>query len=458
VPGSIEPGSDAPASNQHGSGRREQPATAAPAPSTAPVFTPSPSPELRIPLAPEIVEQAHQWFTWLHQYPELSFQEAETAAFIAERLRAMGYTPRERVGAGPDGAAQFGVVAVLGKGRPGPALALRADIDALPLHEASGVAYPSRRPGVMHACGHDAHTAMLLGAAAAFRQADAEAPFPGPIVLIFQPAEELHPGGALGMIQAGVLDDPPVGAIFGIHQGNKDAGTFSIAAGARNAASDRFRITVTGKGGHAAAPHRAVDPILVGAHVVVALQGIVSRQVAPRQAAVLTVGVFNAGTKENVIPESATLSGTCRTLDPETREQMPARIKAIAGGVCAAFGASAEVEYRQGYDVLVNDAAMAEVARAAAVDVVGEAFIQPAEPGMGGEDFGRYLQKVPGCYVTLGAGDPKLPTDERPSGHSPRFALDPSCLPYGIAFYVALARRWFSQQFGQQAAPSYNQG
>jgi amidohydrolase len=254
----------------------------------------------------------------------------------------------------------------------------------------------------------------------------------------------LHPGGALGMIEAGALDDPPVGAIFGLHQGNRDVGTFSIAEGPRNAASDTFGIVVRGRGGHASAPHKSVDPILVAAHVVVALQSIVSRQVSPRQAAVLTVSMIQGGTKENVIPDEVTLRGTCRTLDPEIRENMPLRIQAVAGGVCAAFGAVAEVEYRRGYDVLVNEPQMATLARAAAIDVVGAANIVPAEPGMGGEDFGRYLQRAPGCFVTIGAGDPAVPQEERGNSHSARFVVNPDCLPYGVAWYVALARRYFA--------------
>jgi amidohydrolase len=389
-----------------------------------------------------LASEVEEWFTWLHRHPELSFHERETAAFVAGRLRGLGYDPWERVGTGPTGEALYGVVAVLGGDKPGPALAFRADIDALPVEEATGLSYASERHGAMHACGHDAHTAMLLGAAAALKPL--ERVLPGPVVFIFQPAEEVPPGGAQGMIEAGVLDSPKVGAIFGLHQGTRDVGTFSIASGPRNAASDGFKITVRGKGGHAAWPHRSVDPILVASHVVVGLQGIVSRQVSPRQSAVVTVGVIQGGTKANVIPETVTLLGTVRTLDPEVRDQMPLRIQGITEGICAAYGAMAEVEYHRGYDVLVNDAAMAELARLAAVDVVGEECIQPADVGMGGEDFGRFLQRVPGCFVTIGAGDPSVPSEERVGGHSSRFVVHPDALPFGVAWYVALARRFFA--------------
>ena len=395
-------------------------------------------------LDPPLAQRVGEWFTWLHQHPELSFQERETSSYVAARLREIGLPVRERLGSGPSGEPLFSVVGVLGAGRPGPALALRADMDALPLTEATDLPYASHRPGAMHACGHDAHTAMLLGAAAALAAEDQRSPFAGPIVLIFQPAEEQPPGGALGLIEAGVLDDPPVGAIFGLHVGNKDVGTFSIAGGARNAASDGVRIVVQGKGGHAAAPHKAVDPVLVAAHVVLGLQGIVSRQVSPRQPAVITIGAIHGGTKANVIPDTVTLSGSVRTLDPEVRELMPARIKALCDGVCAAYGATAEVEYTRGYDVLINDPAMSELAGAAVKDVVGEAGLQPAEAGMGGEDFGRYLQKVPGAFVTIGAGNPDVPPEDRPGGHNPRSLVDPRALDYGVAWYVALAKRYFA--------------
>ena len=392
-----------------------------------------------------LLDRVNDWFTWLHRHPEPSFGERATAAFVARTLRSLGYEPSQSVGVGPAGDPLHGVVAVLGAGRSGPALAFRADLDALPLTEVSGLPYSSERAGMMHACGHDAHAAMLLGAAAALKAQDERDPFPAPVVFIFQPAEEVPPGGAQGMIEAGVLEHPPVGAIFGLHQGTRDVGTFSVVDGPRNAASDTFRVTVTGKGGHAAFPHRTVDPILAACHVVVALQGIVSRQISPRQSAVITIGVIEGGTKENVIPEVVTLRGTVRTLDVDVREQMPGRIQAVAGGVATAYGASAEVEYRRGYDVLVNEPAMTALARAAAADVVGKERLLPAEPGMAGEDFGRYLQRVPGCFATIGGGSPSVPPAERAGAHSPRFALDPGCLPYGVAWYQAVARRYFGR-------------
>ncbi|HEU5317727.1 MAG TPA: amidohydrolase [Chloroflexota bacterium] len=401
----------------------------------------------RTPLIdPSLDATVREWFTWLHQHPELSFHEKQTSSYVAERLRELGLKPRERVGTAPNGEPLYSVVAVVAPERPGPALALRADMDALPISEVTGLSYASRHTGAMHACGHDAHTAMLLGAAAALQEEHRRAPLPGPVLLIFQPAEEQPPGGALGLIEAGVLDDPPVGAIFGLHVGNKDVGTFSLSNGPRNAASDGVRIVVRGRGGHAAAPHKSVDPVVVAAHVVIGLQTIVSRQISPRQPVVLTIGVISGGTKANVIPESVTLQGSVRTLDPDVREMMPVKIKALAEGICAAYGGTAEVDYTRGYDVLVNDPAMSDLARAAAVEVAGEAALQPAESGMGGEDFGRYLQKVPGAFVTIGSGDPQVAPEERPPGHNPRSMVDQRALAYGVAWYLALTRRYFASR------------
>jgi amidohydrolase len=399
-----------------------------------------------LPIDPALDASVRDWFVWLHQHPELSFHEKQTSSYVAQRLRDLGLRPRERVGSGPTGEPLYSVVAVVAPERPGPAIALRADMDALPITEVTGLPYASQHHGAMHACGHDAHTAMLLGAAAALHEQHRRAPLAGPVVLIFQPAEELPPGGALGLIEAGVLEDPRVGAIFGLHVGNKDVGTFSLSNGPRNAASDGVKIVVRGRGGHAAAPHKSVDPIVVAAHVVLGLQTIVSRQISPRQPAVLTIGTISGGTKANVIPESVTLQGSVRTLDPEVREMMPVKNTAVAEGICAAYGGSAEVTYTRGYDVLVNDPVMSDVARAAVVDVAGGAALQPADAGMGGEDFGRYLQKVPGAFVTIGSGDPDVPPEERPPGHNPRSMVDQRVLAYGVAWYLALVKRYFDSR------------
>jgi amidohydrolase len=395
-------------------------------------------------IEPALDARVREWFQWLHRHPELSFEEGETARFVADRLRELGYRPRERIGSRPDGRPAHGVMAVLGPERPAPALAFRAELDALPLTEASGLPYASEHHGVMHACGHDAHTAILLGAAAALQAQDASAPFPGPIVFLFQPAEEVPPGGAAAMIAAGVLAQPPVGAIFGVHQyPDGDVGTFQIAEGPCCAAVDDFDLTIRGRGGHAAWPQDTIDPVVAAAHAVVALQALVSRQVAPHQAAVLTVGVVNGGRQRNIIPDEVTLQGTVRTLDPPVRDAFPGRLRATASGVCAAFGATAQLSYRRGYEPVINDPAMATLARSAASGVAGAGRVAGGGPTMDGEDFGQYLQHVPGCLVWMGSGSPATPREARPGVHTARFALDPACLAVGVAWHVALAAHYF---------------
>jgi amidohydrolase len=364
----------------------------------------------------------------IHEQPELSFQEEKTAAFIAEELRSCGYDVQTGIGG-------HGVRAVLRGARPGRTIALRADMDALPIEEDNDLPFRSRHPGVMHACGHDSHTAMLLTAARILRpKASGMA---GNVVFLFQPAEELPPGGAQAMIAAGALDEPPVDAIFGLHQGVAfDVGKMAIVSGPRSASSDTFHVTVLGRGGHAAMPHRTVDPIAVTGLLISALQQIVSRQITPMQPAVLTIGSVHGGTKENVIPDEVTLAGTVRTFDPAVRRDIPRRIDAIVKGITAAHGASYKLDYNLGYPVLVNDAAMAATARSAAERVFGAENVVSSEPAMAAEDFAYYLQRAPGAFCSLGVGTPG--SGDRASSHSPRFMLDEAGLPYGVAFYLSL--------------------
>ena len=385
---------------------------------------------------------ASEAYRWLHRHPELSYQEVETARYVADQLRSLDLAPR--IGVGRPG--EHGIVAVLGADRPGPAVALRADMDALPLEEATDLPWRSQRPGVMHACGHDAHTAILLATAAALRCVERDHPRSsgGPVVLLFQPAEEQEPGGALGMIEARALDSPPVAAIFGLHQSPLlDTGTVGLAAGARSAAADDFTLTIRGRGGHAAWPHRTVDPVVVAAHVVTALQTVVSRQAPPTNAAVVTVATIHGGTKENIIPDEVVMTGTVRTLSPELRAAMPQRIEALAQGVAGGFGAEATLDYAWGYPVLVNDAAMTALAERAATRTLGEAQVVTAEPVLGAEDFAYFLEQRPGCFASLGVGVPSTPLDERPTGHSARFQLDEAALPVGVAYYLAILDEWW---------------
>jgi amidohydrolase len=370
----------------------------------------------------------------IHEQPELSFQEEKTAAYVAEELRSIGYEAQIGIGG-------HGVRAILEGGRPGKTIALRADMDALPIQEDNELPFRSRHPGVMHACGHDSHTAMLLAAAGALRPMAPN--LQGKVVFLFQPAEELPPGGAQAMIAAGALTNPEVDAIFGLHQGVAfDVGKMAIVSGPRSASSDSFHITVLGRGGHAAMPHRTVDPIAVSGLLITALQQIVSRQITPMQPAVLTIGSVHGGTKENVIPDEVTLAGTVRTFDPAIRRDIPRRLDAIVKGITAAHGATYRLDYNLGYPVLINDPAMAALARRAAERVFGAGNVVSSEPAMAAEDFSYYLQHAPGAFCSLGVGTPG--STDRPSSHSPRFILDEDGLPYGVAFYLSLVEMFLS--------------
>ena len=364
----------------------------------------------------------------IHQHPELSFQEKETAAFVAAELRALGLEPAEGFGG------SYGVVATLEGGRPGPTLALRADMDALPVEELNDLPFRSQNPGVMHACGHDAHTAVLLGAARAL--AGVRDKIPGRVRFLFQPAEELPPGGALGMIEAGCLDG--VDAVFGLHQSTAaDAGVMLFASGARSASADTFKLTVRGKGGHAARPEAAVDAIQVAGHVIGALHQIVSRRVAAQEQAVITIGTIHGGTKENVIAHEVVLGGTVRALDPDVRTSLEREIESVANGVTQAWGGGYTLDYLHGYPVLINDAAMTDLARRAAEMALEPEAVQTTNrPTMAAEDFARFLERVPGCYASLGVGTPG--SLHRPSSHSGEFVLDETGLTAGVAWYVSL--------------------
>lgn len=366
----------------------------------------------------------------IHANPELSYQEENTAAFVADHLRAMGYEPETGIGG------VHAVKAVLKGGRPGPTIGLRADMDALPIHELTDLPFQSQNPGVMHACGHDCHTAMLLGAAKALKQMQDQVA--GTVVFLFQPAEEVGPGGAKFMVEAGALEG--IDAVFALHIGpGLDAGRMGFMEGVSSANSDRLRITVTGKGGHAAHPHTAVDAVVVAGHVIVALQQIVARQVGPMQNAVVTIGAIQGGTKGNIIAEQVELIGTVRTLDPEVRADMPGRIQRLVTGVCEAFGATGTVEYGNGYPSCVNDPAMVALARKAAALAVGEEGVFQNEVSMGGEDFAYMLQKAPGAMGRLGSAIPSTPADQRYPLHNARLMVDESALSHGVAFYIALA-------------------
>jgi amidohydrolase len=327
----------------------------------------------------------------LHQHPEIGFEETRTGALVADRVRALGYDVRTGVG-------QTGVVA-LRSGGTGRCVMVRADMDALPVEETNDVPYRSQRAGTMHACGHDGHVAIGLEVARRL----ARVPLPGALKLAFQPAEEIA-GGAKAMIAAGVLDAPRVDAVFGIHLWNDlPVGTIGLMAGPVMASVDEFEISVLGRGGHAAAPHQTVDPVLVAAHLVTALQSLVSRRRNPFEEGVLSVTQVNAGHAFNVIPGHAELRGTVRTFGGKFYEEAPALIEETARGIAAAFGATVDVRYRRLAKPTVNNEAMARLMTEAAAEVVGRDKVVTGVRTMGGEDMSFFLAQVPGAFAFVGS-------------------------------------------------------
>ena len=370
----------------------------------------------------------------LHAHPELGFQEYETARFVAERLRMLNLEVQT-------GIAQTGVVALLHGRRPGKTILLRADMDALPIEELNEVPYRSQVPGVMHACGHDAHTAILLNAARIL--AERRDRLAGTVKFVFQPCEEQPPGGAIRMIEEGVLENPSVDAAFGLHLAQPyPVGTVIARPGPVAAAADMFRIEIVGRGGHAAFPHLCVDAALVGAQVLVALHALVSREVAPLEPAVVTVGVIHAGTAPNVIPETALLRGTVRTFDQALRERLARRVEEVAVSVARAMRADCRVEYEWGYPPVVNEPEMTELVTAVAREVVGSARVLAGEPLLAGEDFASFLEQVPGCFFSIGTRNEELGLIW--GHHHPRFDFDEAALPIGVEMFVQVVERYLA--------------
>jgi amidohydrolase len=362
----------------------------------------------------------------IHRHPELGFEEQRTAALVERELDELGIDHRR--------VATTGVVGIIRGALPGRTAALRADMDALPIDEDSGETCASEVAGKMHACGHDAHTAMLLGAAREL--AGRRARLHGNVVLIFQPAEE-GPGGAEPMIAAGVLDDPPVDAIAMLHVDPRlPTGSLGITPGPVNAAADELHVTVHGSGGHGGYPHRAVDAIPAAAAIVLALQNIAARETDPLASIVVTIGTINGGYRNNVIADRVQLTGTIRTYDPEIRRGVEARVRRIVDGVAAGYAATAEVTIGYGYPPVVNDAALAAAFAAYVRERTGIP-VEALPPTMGAEDFAYFSQRVPGVVGRLGIYNETLGSIH--SGHSPRFRLDEAAIPTGIATLVAFA-------------------
>jgi amidohydrolase len=383
--------------------------------------------------AQQIKEDLSHWRREIHMHPELGFHETHTAALVASVLERLDYRVRTGVG-------RTGVVGERGQGSP--VVAIRADMDALPIQEANDVPYASQIPGVMHACGHDAHTAIALGVAKLL----AEETFPGTIRLLFQPAEEVEDAegvsGAPRMIQDGAMDG--VDAILALHVNARvPVGDFRLEAGPGSAGVDSFYATITGQGVHGAYPHKGLDPIYLAAHVILAINGIVSRRLDPFDSAVLSLGSIHAGQATNVIPEQVKLSGTMRYEKPEVQELLHSELER-ALSVARTLGGDYTLEIQVGYPPMSNDAGIVDLLRRVIIDLQGAEHAQSRDKGMGAEDFGYFCALAPGAMFGLGS---RIEGDER-MGHSPYFDIDERCMPLGAAVLAEAALRFLRQGSG----------
>ncbi|MBN9089951.1 MAG: amidohydrolase [Reyranella sp.] len=370
----------------------------------------------------------------IHAHPELAYEETRTSDIVAARLQEWGLEVTRGLG-------KTGLVGTLRKGNSLKAIGLRADMDCLPMDERNDFEHRSQNPGRMHACGHDGHTAMLLGAAKVLSE---KKDFEGAVHFIFQPAEE-GGGGGKAMIEDGLFEKFPCDAVYAIH--NKPGvplGHIVSRPGPLLAAADRWDIRITGKGGHAAHPHTTLDPMVVGASIVMSLQTIVSRNIDPQDATVVTVGFFKAGSAYNVIPGEAHIGGTTRTTTPENRKLAQKRIKEICDGAAQMYGVQIEVEHRPGYPPTVNNAEKTKFAIEVAADVCGANNVRDnVKPSMGAEDFSYMLEKVPGAMVMLGNGG-----SEAINLHNPRYDFNDMAIPFGISFFVKTVERFLGKQAG----------
>jgi hippurate hydrolase len=373
----------------------------------------------------DLHEEITAWRRDIHENPEIGFDVHRTAGIVADKLRAFGCD--EVV----PGIGKTGVVGVI-RGRKtasGKVVGFRADMDALPIAEMTGLPYASKTPGRMHACGHDGHTAMLLGAAKYLCETRN---FDGTIVVVFQPNEE-GLTGSLAMVQDGLIERFGIGEIFGMHTSpNHELGKFAICAGPMLAACDKFTIEITGKGSHAARPHEGIDTVVVAAHIITALQTIASRTIDPLDAVVVSTCMVRAGEAFNILPQSVGLTGTIRTLSATVREKTHARVRAIAEGIASAFGARAETAFEGDVPVTINDAEKTEFARGVARAIVGEGNVREMRPIMGAEDFSHMLNKRPGAFIMIGNGI-------GPGLHNPGYNFNDAAIPFGVSYWVRLA-------------------
>ncbi|MFF2015996.1 M20 family metallopeptidase [Paenibacillus sp. NPDC058177] len=393
---------------------------------------------MKQPTVEALMNDMVKWRRHLHSHPELSYQEKETSSYVAAKLEGFGIEVRRSTSG-------YGLTGILKGARPGKIVVLRADMDALPIQEENKVEYASTKNGVMHACGHDGHTAILLGAAAYYSSRRSE--LEGEIRFLFQPAEEVCPGGAVGMIAEGVLEGAD--AVYGLHLWTPlPVGTVGSAPGPLMASTDEFFITINGKGGHGGIPHRAVDSIVAAAALVTQLQSIVSRSVDPLRPAVVTVGTIQGGTAQNIIAEQCRITGTVRTFDDESRQLIRRRIEEIALAVAATYGAEAKIEYMTGYPPLVNDEQEFSRFKSTAPGALGEEVqVVTLEKLMPAEDFAYYLHHVPGCFMFVGAGNPDK--DAIYPHHHSRFDFDEDAMLHGIKLLIAMTDSRLKETTGE---------
>ncbi len=386
-------------------------------------------------------ERIRLWRREIHMYPELTFDEHRTGALVTDALGKLGIEAETEV-------AKTGVVGHI-RGADGPAVGLRADMDALPIQEINGTAYDSTRPGIMHACGHDAHTAMLLGAAAILKDLADEGRLSGTVRLLFQPSEEAQDAegksGGMRMAEEGALDG--LSAVFGVHvDTTQDVGYVATRSGPMMAAADRFELVIRGRGGHAARPHAAVDPIVLAAAVVNAVQQIVSRKLNPMESGVITIGTIHGGTANNVIPDTVTMSGTIRSFTPESRELLRREL-AQTVSLVEALGGSYEYTLYPGYPPTVNSPEAVDAVTSAASEILGSDHVLEANMIMGAEDFSYMAQAAPGCFIRLGVHDPAW-GDAYYHVHRADFRMNEDALPIGSAILAASALQWMESQTG----------
>lgn len=383
--------------------------------------------------AEELVESVKdtiiEWRRYLHQNPELSFQEEHTSQFVFERLQSFGNLEISRP-------TKTSVMARLIGKKPGKILALRADMDALPIHEENDFEFVSKNNGVMHACGHDGHTAMLLGAAKVLSQLTDQ--LHGEVRFLFQHAEEVPPGGAIEMVRAGVLDG--VDQVIGLHLASPfEVGKIGVGYGTLSANCDSFTISINGKGGHSSQPNTAIDPVVISAQVVTNLQTIVSRNIATREKAVISITQIHGGSAQNIIPQSVTLNGTVRSFDQNIRTEIPKLMERIIKGITEAHGASYDFHYDIGYSSVVNENTLTQQVEEMIKEVLGEEFVLPLPSCamMGSEDFSTFSQVVPGCFLLVAAGNEEKGIVY--PHHHPRFSIDEDALEHGLKILVHAA-------------------